>query len=106
MPGSEATDGGTPRDLAEQLSSLEGALEGLLKAYGELQRRVERAEDDRRRLADALEGADLDDVEAEGAAERFQELVEENRRLREMVKEGRERARRIRSRLIMMEDEL
>lgn len=106
MPGSEATDGGDLPDLAGELSSLEGALDRLLEAYGELRRRVERAEDDRRRLADALEGADLEELDAEGAAERFQELAEENRRLREMVEEGRERARRIRSRLIMMEDEL
>jgi predicted RNase H-like nuclease (RuvC/YqgF family) len=106
MPGSEATDRADLPDLAGELSSLEGVLERLLEAYGELRRRVERVEDDRRRLADALEGADLEELDAEGAAERFQELAEENRRLREMVEEGREHARRIRSRLIMMEDEL
>ena len=105
MPGSEAADGGSP-DLPGELASLEEALERLLEAYGELRGRVERAEADRRRLADALRGADLEELDAEGAADRFQELAEENRRLREMVEEGRERAQRIRSRLIMMEDEL
>lgn len=105
MPGSEAADGDS-RDLAEELAALEEALGRLLEAYGDLRGRAERAEADRRRLADALEGVDLGELDAEGAAERLQELAEENRRLREMVREGRERAERIRSRLIMMEDEL
>ena len=105
MPGSEAADGGS-RDLAEELAALEQALKRLLEAYGDLQGRAERAEADLRRLADALEGVDLGELDAEGAAERLEELAEENRRLREMVREGRERAERIRSRLIMMEDEL
>lgn len=106
MPGSEAADGGDAPDLGGELASLEEALDRLLEAYGELRGRVERAEGRRRRLADALEGADPEEMGAGGAAERFQELAEENRRLREMVEEGRERAERIRSRLIMMEDEL
>ena len=106
MPASEAADGGDPADLAAELSSLEQALDRLLEAYADLRGRVQGAEADRRRLAEALEGVDLGEMEAEGAAERFQELAEENRRLREMVEEGRERAERIRSRLIMMEDEL
>ena len=59
MPGSEATDGGDPRELAGELESLEGALERLLEAYHDLRGRVERAEEERRRLADALEGADI-----------------------------------------------
>lgn len=102
-PGGDRGGTGEPE---EALSALEASVERLVEAYGELQERVERAEGVRRSLADALAGAAPEELTPEEAARKFRELVEENRRLREVVEEGRERAQRIRSRLIMMEDEL
>lgn len=111
MPGSGASEGAGPagegRDgIERELGELEGAVERLADAYRRLRERVEEAEASRRRLAEALEGADLEEMSPEEAAGRFEELSDENRRLRERLEEGRERAERIRSRLIMMEDEL
>lgn len=98
----EAGDGAAGRELG----ALGDAVDRLLEAYADLRRRVEEAEASRRRLVEALGGTDPDEMTPEEAEERFRELAEENERLREVVREGRERAERIRSRLIMMEDEL
>ena len=111
MPGSGADDGGGSAGdgrsgVESELAALEDAVGRLAEAYRELRERVSEAEASRRRLADALEGADTGDLPPEEAASRFAEIVEENRRLRERLEEGREHAERIRSRLIMMEDEL
>lgn len=112
MPGSEAAeDDARPADggrdgIERELAELEAAVARLVEDYRDLRGRVEEAERSQRRLAEALEGADLDELTPEQAAARFEELSGENRRLRELLREGRERAERIRSRLIMMEDEL
>lgn len=97
---------GDDRDPAEAFAELERAVGRLVEAYSDLRERVERAEAARRELTDALAAAGPEDLDPDEAETRFRELVEENRRLREVVEEGRERAQRIRSRLIMMEDEL
>lgn len=111
MPGSGAGEGegpagDGPAGVERELTELEEAVARLTEAYGELRERVDEAEASRRRLADALEGTATGEMDPEDAAARFAEVVEENRRLRERLEEGRERAERIRSRLIMMEDEL
>lgn len=107
-PGGAATGtGGTgERDPAEVFAELERAVGRLVEAYGDLRERVERTEAARSELTEALAAAGPEDLDPEEAERRFRELADENRRLREVVEEGRERARRIRSRLIMMEDEL
>ncbi len=111
MPGSGASDGADPAPegragIEAELAELESAVGRLAEAYRDLRERVEDAEASRRRLGEALEGADLEEMTPGEAAARFEELTEENRDLRERLEEGRERAERIRSRLIMMEDEL
>lgn len=104
-PGVRVADGGDT--LAEQLDALETAVHQLLAELGELRERADRAEAVERSLAEALAGAgDLEEVDAGDARVRFRELAEENRVLRHKVEEGRKRAERIRSRLIMMEDEV
>ena len=104
--GTSPGDGGADGAAGRELEALEEAVDRLLEAYGDLRRRVEEAEVSRRRLVEALGGADPGEMTPEEAEERFRELAEENEELREVVREGRERAERIRSRLIMMEDEL
>ena len=99
MPGSEAADG--PR---AELEALEAAVGRLLERYGELRDRVEEAENARDRLERTL--SETGDDGGPPAAERLESLDRENRRLRETIEEARQRAARIRSRLIMMEDEV
>ncbi len=92
-------------DPEAQLEALEDAVGRLVEVYRELKERADRAEAAEESLARALSGAELDDMGSQEVADRLQELAEENRRLREVILEGRERAARIRSRLILMEDE-
>jgi predicted RNase H-like nuclease (RuvC/YqgF family) len=103
-PAAERRREGRP-DPESELHSLGAAVERLLEAYVELRARAERAESTERSLADALEGADLEGMAAEEIAVRLQEIADENRSLRQVIEESRERAQRIRSRLILMEDE-
>lgn len=99
MPGS-----GEAEDPRAELEALEDALGRLLERYGELRERVDEAERSRARLEEALR--ETGGEEGPPASERIEELSRENRRLRETIDEARERASRIRSRLIMMEDEV
>jgi predicted RNase H-like nuclease (RuvC/YqgF family) len=105
MPaGGDADADATPPE--EELDALEEAVDRLLRRYAELRERVAAAEETREAFEEALTGTEPGDLEAGEAVSRFRELAEENRRLRSRIEEGRERAERIRSRLIMMEDEL
>jgi hypothetical protein len=97
--------GGGATDVETQLEGLASAIDRLLAAYRELRERADQAVVTEQSLAEALEGADLEGLGSEEVALRLRELGEENRRLREAIDEGRERAERIRSRLILMEDE-
>lgn len=99
MPGSEEAE-----DPRPELEGLEEALGRLLERYGELRDRVEEAERSRARLEEAL--GETGGEEGPPASQRIEELSRENRRLRETIEEAREHASRIRSRLIMMEDEV
>lgn len=101
MPGSEAAD--APRS---ELEGLEQAVAALLERYVELRDRVEDAQRSRDRLEEALGGDGGSDGDGAAAVERLERLGEENERLRETIEEARARAERIRSRLIMMEDEV
>lgn len=99
MPGSEAADG--PKS---ELDALEGAVRGLVERYVELRDRIDDAERSRERLEEALDGSG--DGDGPDPLERLERLGEENRRLRDTIEAARDRAERIRSRLIMMEDEV
>lgn len=100
MPGSEAADG--PRG---ELEALEQAVTRLVERYAGLRDRVAEAERSRERLEETLAETGGEDG-ASPASERLESLGRENRRLRETIEEARARAERIRSRLIMMEDEV
>ena len=105
MPESEIPDRGEEAPVPA-LESLESAVHRMLDELEGLRRRSRRLETRYGELTDALgispsESEDVDDL-----GERLQRLAEENRRLRDVVDEARERARRIQSRLRLVEDEL
>jgi hypothetical protein len=103
-PAADRRAEGRP-DPAAEMESLADAVERLLEAYAGLRARADRAEAAERSLADALEGADLEGVGSGEIASRLKEIADENLSLRQVIEESRERAQRIRSRLILMEDE-
>jgi len=92
-------------DVEEELATLAGAVDRLVEEHATLRERAARAEQLERGLSDALAGSGLDGMSSGEVAGRLQELAEENERLREAIRQSRERAERIRSRLILMEDE-
>lgn len=106
MPGSERAEA-TPGDsaLGREIDGLEAAVRKLLEGHRRLRERAEAAEEAYGKLAEALREARVEGMDPEGIETRLEELVEENRRLREIIEEGQERAERIRSRLIVWEDE-
>lgn len=91
--------------VEERLATLAEAVERLVDAHVALRERAARSERLQRDLAEALEGADPGTMDSSEVADRLRELAEENGRLREVISESRERVERIRSRLILMEDE-
>lgn len=99
MAGSEAADG-----PMSELDALEEAVRGLVERYVELRDRIDDAERSRERLEKAMDGSG--DGDGPGPLERLERLGEENQRLRDTIEAARDRAERIRSRLIMMEDEV
>lgn len=104
MPVSEPDEGGPdPFRVSEELAT---AVRRMVKEYSQLRDRVRELETAHRELTEAVAGAQLDALEPERVEDRLRELARENQELREVVEEGRERARRIRSRLVMMEDEV
>lgn len=105
MPESEIRDPGmeTPEPALE---SLERAVDRVLDELTGLRRRSDRLETRYGELTEAL-GISASEVEdPDDLGERLQRLAEENRRLRQVVDEAREKARRIQSRLRLVEDEL
>lgn len=117
MPASEPTDSGDGREGAlsgdegdlpeEELRELEETVDQLLermKALAERAREAEEAHAELRRALSRSGGGD------EGEAslpldERLRQLSQENERLRSLLDQGRERAERIRQRLVLLEDE-
>lgn len=107
MPESESPDreeGELPAP-AEELEALEETVERLLERLESLRTRAAEAEAAHRELKHALERTGGDEGDDGGMEERLRKLSEENERLREILREGREKAERIRSRLILLEDE-
>ncbi len=93
-------------DVEMELTRLEGALESLIDGLGTMRDRATVAEENHRKLAEALRDTDVDSMAPMELQARFEELAEENGCLRTAVDEARVRANRIRSRLMLMEDEL
>jgi chromosome segregation ATPase len=91
--------------VARELESLERAVGALLEELDALRRRVASAEDRSGKLEATLKASGVRPGEAADLEGRLGELSRENEQLREVIKQARERADRIRSRLIVMEDE-
>lgn len=102
MSESETPDAAT---LARELESLERAVGALLEELDALRSRVASAEDRSGKLEETLEASGIKPGESADLEERLTELTRENEHLREVIGEARKRADRIRSRLIVMEDE-
>jgi len=92
-------------DLEGGVEALAGAVERLVEEHVSLRERAARADRLERGLSDALEDSDLEGLSSTDVSERLRELAEENERLREVIRESRARAERLRSRLVLMEDE-
>lgn len=90
----------------EELRALEETVDRLLEVLESVRERASEAEEAHDELRAAL--ARTEGVEGEEPAsveERLRKLTEENERLRSILDEGREKAERIRSRLVLLEDE-
>jgi hypothetical protein len=92
-------------DTAQELAQLEMAVASLVEGFGSMRDRAAVAEENHRKLAEALRDTDLDSMAPTKLQERLEELADENGRLREVVTEAAKKAERIRSRLMLMEDE-
>lgn len=88
------------------MSRLEKAVGRLVEELGSVRRRSGRVEDGYRALTEALRSSGPDGVEPDEVGERLRDLAEENERLRDLLAQARDRAERIRSRLMVVEDEL
>lgn len=90
----------------EELRALEETVDRLLEVLGSVRERAaeaERAHEDLRSVlerGESGEGGEPASVEA-----KLRELTQDNERLRSLLEEGREKAERIRSRLVLLEDE-
>ena len=91
--------------VARELESLERAVGALLEELDALRRRVATAEDRSGHLERTLQASGVRPGESADLEKRLTELAGENEHLREVIRRARERADRIRSRLIVMEDE-
>lgn len=106
MPESEPTESGAEEALPEEeLRELEETVDRLLERMEALARRARDAEEAHDELREALAHADDGDEESVPMDERLRRLSRENERLRSALDQGRERAERIRQRLILLEDE-
>jgi chromosome segregation ATPase len=102
MSESEPREGVT---VEQELEGLERAVGALLDELGRLRLRAEAAEQKHERLESTLRQSRVESAEPEALEGRLRELSEENDRLNAVIEEARERAQRIRSRLIVIEDE-
>lgn len=91
--------------VARELESLERAVGTLLEELETLRRRLATSEDRSGQLEETLKASGVRPGEAADLEGRLSELTRENERLRDVIHQARERADRIRSRLMVMEDE-
>lgn len=100
------TEAAEALDTAEELAQLETAVDSLVEGFGAMRNRAAVAEENHRKLAEALRDTDLEEMAPTELRERLEELADENSRLRAIVTDAGKRAERIRSRLMLLEDEL
>lgn len=93
-------------DVVErELTALEAVVGHLLAELEAARRRADEAEVEHGKLRRLLVESRVSKLDPAALEARLRELTEENTRLREVIEAGRDRAERIRSRLIVMEDE-
>lgn len=102
MPESAPRESGA---VEKELGALEAGVGRLVRELDEYRSRASVAEREHTRLKGLLSKSGVDASDAGSLERRLQELTEENSRLKEVLREARTRAGRIRARLIVMEDE-
>jgi predicted RNase H-like nuclease (RuvC/YqgF family) len=102
MPESAPPD---PAEIERELSALEAGVGRLIQEISDLRQRASTAEQQHERLTGLLSKSGVELSDPESLQHRLEELTEENSRLKEILREARVRADRIRGRLIVMEDE-
>ena len=102
MPESAPRD---PAEIERELGVLEEGVDRLVRELEDFRSRASVAEEEHARLTGLLERSGVDVSDPASLERRLQELTEENFRLKEVLREARTRAKRIRGRLIVMEDE-
>lgn len=91
--------------VERELEGLERAVGSLLEELATVRERAQSAESRHRRLEETLRKSKVDGADPEALERRLRELGDENSRLRAVIEEARERAGRIRGRLLVIEDE-
>jgi chromosome segregation ATPase len=91
--------------VERELEGLERAVGSLLEELASLRERAYGAEGRYRKLEETLRKAKVDGADPDSLERRLRELGDENSRLRAVIEEARERAGRIRGRLLVIEDE-
>ena len=91
--------------VEEQISELEVIVGRLVEELQSWRGRAQTAETAHRQLKQALKASPSMTENGGDLEVRLRSLAEENERLQDLLREGRSRAERIRSRLIVMEDE-
>ena len=103
MPESERPES----DIVDQvLEGLEQSVGSLVDRFTEVAERLQQIESEHTKLKTTLESSDLDSMDAEQFERRLTDLADDNQQLRRVIKEARQRAQRIRRRLIVLEDEV
>lgn len=102
MPESALPDSAA---IERELTALEEGVGRLIQELSDLRQRASSAEDQHERLTRLLKRSGVETNDPESLQRRLEELTEENFRLKEILREARTRADRIRGRLIVMEDE-
>lgn len=102
MPKSGSPDRSS---VETEITALEAGVAKLIEELTATRERADRAEADHRQLDDVLRRSNVDAGDPKSLERRLRELTEENAVLRNVIEEARGRAERIRSRLIVMEDE-
>ncbi|MFO7587646.1 MAG: hypothetical protein R6X22_06190 [Gemmatimonadota bacterium] len=102
MSGSAPPDRPT---VERELDGLEKAVGRLLDELADLRRRAQSAEESHRRLEEMLRRSRVDVGDPASLERRLRELTEENSKLRAVLHEARQRAERIRGRLVVIEDD-
>jgi DNA-binding ferritin-like protein len=94
-------------DVVDQvLESLEASVGVLVERFAEVAERLQQMELEHSKLKNTFESTDLDSLDPAQFEQRLTGLADDNKQLRQVIKEARERAQRIRRRLIVLEDEV